>query len=262
MATIMARILKNFVPGSPAFFLAGLVFGLAPLLVRRTLSRWQSVWLSCLVGTYLVLSIPLTARAVAEGLYRHASVNRVDEAGGASTIVVFDGDHPGLRLKETTRLYALLNPQWVIVSSGRPWFEHDLRLAGIPSDRIVREASSLTTRGQAIAVAALLKARRIDRVVLVASPIHMPRALGACEAVGVRAVPSVTALPHTDMPGGMWSVIPRRDALFYTNESLYEYLAIWWYRRQGWLRGHAARGPVCRTPVDLVWRPWTIPPYE
>jgi uncharacterized SAM-binding protein YcdF (DUF218 family) len=71
--------------------------------------------------------------------------------------------------------------------------------------------------------------------VLVASPIHMPRALAACEAFGVQAVPSVTAVPHTDLPGGVWSVIPRRDALFYTNESLYEYLAIWWYRQQGWI---------------------------
>jgi uncharacterized SAM-binding protein YcdF (DUF218 family) len=235
MATIMARILKNFVPGSPAFFLAGLVCGLAPLLFRRTLSRWQSVWLSCLVGTYLVLSIPLTARAVAAGLYRQPSVTRPEEALGATALVVFDGDHAGLRLKETTRLYALLNPQWVVVSSTREWFHHDLRQAGIPPDRIVRETSSVTTRGQAIAVAALLKARRIDRVVLVASPIHMPRAFAACEALGVRAVPSVTARPHPDLPAGMWSVIPRREALFYTNESLYEYLAIWWYRQQGWI---------------------------
>jgi uncharacterized SAM-binding protein YcdF (DUF218 family) len=231
----MARILKDFVPGSPAFLLAGLVFGLAPLLVRRSLARWQSVWLSCLVGAYLALSVPITARAVAKGLYRQPSVNRVEEALGASTLVVFDGDHAGLRLKETTRLYALLKPQWVIVSSRRSWFQNDVRQAGIPPDRIVRETSSLTTRDQAIAVAALLEARRIDRVVLVASPIHMPRALAACEAVGVRAVPSVTEIPHTDLPTGVWSVIPRRDALFYTNESLYEYLAIWWYRRQGWI---------------------------
>jgi uncharacterized SAM-binding protein YcdF (DUF218 family) len=235
MANIMARILKNFVPGSPAFFLAGLVVGLAPLLVRQTLSRWQSVWLSCLVGTYLVLSVPVTARAVAAGLFRQSSVTRVEQARGATTLVVFDGDHAGLRLKETTRLYTLLNPQWVIVSSRRSWFRNDVRQAGIPPDRIVSETSSLTTRDQAIAVAALLKARRIDRVVLVASPIHMPRALAACEAVGVRAVPSVTEIPHTDLPRGVWSVIPRRDALFYTNESLYEYLAIWWYRQQGWI---------------------------
>jgi len=235
MANVMARILKNFVPGSPAFFLAGLVVGLMPLFVRRTLSRWQFVWLSCLVGTYLVLSAPVTARAVAKGLYRQPSVNRLQDARGASTLVVFDGDHAGLRLKEITRLYALLHPEWVIVSSTREWFQQDVRRAGIPPDRIVRETSTLTTRDQAIAVAALLKERGIDRVVLVASPIHMPRALAACEAAGVRAVPSVTARPHTDLPGGVWSVIPRRDALFYTNESLYEYFAIWWYRQQGWI---------------------------
>ena len=235
MATIIARILMNFVPGSPAFFLAGLVVGLAPLLVRRTLARWQFVWLSCLVGAYLVLSAPLTARSVAKGLYRQPSVNRVEDALGASTLVVFDGDHAGLRLKETTRLYALLHPRWVIVSSTRAWFQRDVRQAGIPPDRIVQETATTTTRTQAIAVAALLKERGLDRVVLVASPIHMPRALAACEALGIRAVPSVTAIPHTDLPGGVWSVIPRRDALFYTNESLYEYLAIWWYRRQGWI---------------------------
>jgi len=235
MATIIARILKNFVPGSPAFFLAGLAFGLAPLFVRRTFARWQIVWLSCLLGGYLVLSAPLTARAVAEGLYRQPSVNRVEDALGATALIVFDGDHAGLRLKETTRLYALLHPQWVIVSSTREWFQRDVRMAGIPPDRILRETSSMTTRIQAIAVAAMLPQYGIERVVLVASPIHMPRALAACEAVGVRAVPSVTARPHTDLPAGLWSVIPRRDALFYTNESLYEYLAIWWYRWRGWI---------------------------
>jgi uncharacterized SAM-binding protein YcdF (DUF218 family) len=235
MATIMARILKNFVPGSPAFFLAGLIVGLAPLLVRRTLLRWQLVWLSCLVSAYLVLSAPLTARSVAEGLYRQPSVNRIEDARGAAALVVFDGDHAGLRLKETTRLYTLLNPQRVIVSSTRWWFEHDLEQAGIPRNRIVRDTTSQTTRDQAVALAALLKPRGIHRVVLVASPIHMPRALAACEAVGVDAVPSVTAVPHPDLPRGVWSVVPRRDALFYTNESLYEYLALWWYRHQGWV---------------------------
>jgi uncharacterized SAM-binding protein YcdF (DUF218 family) len=235
MAIIVAQILRNFVPGSPGFLVAGIVFGLAPFLLGRSLFRWQLAWLSILVGTYLVLSMPFTARAIAEGLYRQSSVKRAEEALGASTIVIFDGDHAGLRIQEAIRLYTLLHPRWVVVSSREPWFGQRLRRGGIPSGRIAWDTASSTTRDQAVALAALLTARHIDRVVLVASPIHMPRALAACEAVGVRAVPSITAVPHTDLPRGVWSVVPRRDALFYTNESLYEYLAIWWYRRQGWI---------------------------
>jgi uncharacterized SAM-binding protein YcdF (DUF218 family) len=237
MTIIVAQVLRNFVPGSPGFLVAALVLGVAPLVFRRSLSlsRWQLPWLSGLVGAYMVLGLPGTARAVAQGLYQQSSVNRTEQALGASTIVVFDGDHAGLRVKEAVRLYALLHPHWVVVSSQEPWFGQRLARGGIPPERFVWDTRSSTTREQAVALAAILRARRIDRVVLIASPIHMPRALAACEAVGVRAVPSVTAPLHQDLPHGVWSAIPRRDALFFTNESLYEYLAYWWYRRLGWI---------------------------
>jgi uncharacterized SAM-binding protein YcdF (DUF218 family) len=106
---------------------------------------------------------------------------------------------------------------------------------GIPRDRILREDRGTTTREQMVAIEDVLRERQIDGIVLVASPIHMPRALGACRAVGIRVVPSVSPRPHADLPDGGWSWVPRLDALRFSSESLYEYAAEWWYQQHGWV---------------------------
>jgi uncharacterized SAM-binding protein YcdF (DUF218 family) len=234
MATFIAGILKNIVPGSLAFLVLALSVGLGPLVLRRTLSRWQVVWLGAVACCYLVLSLPATATALAGRLSRHGSIDRPEDARGASTVVVFDGDHPGTRMLETIRLYSLLHPQWVVVSSMRG-MDTRLARAGIPADRILVDSRSETTREQALNLHHLLQTHGIDRIVLVASPIHMPRVLGACQATGVRAVPSVALMPHESVLRARWRLLPQLGALTFSTESLYEMLALWWYGKQGWI---------------------------
>jgi uncharacterized SAM-binding protein YcdF (DUF218 family) len=136
---------------------------------------------------------------------------------------------------ETIRVYSLLGgPRWVVVSS-TSGMNRLLARTAIPADRILVDSRSATTREQAINVRNLLHAHGIDRVVLIASPIHMPRALGSCQAVGMQVVPSVAEMPHESVLNARWRLIPQIGALTFSNESLYEILALWWYGRRGWI---------------------------
>jgi hypothetical protein len=116
---------------------------------------------------------------------------------------------------------------------------------GVPPGRIIRETRSSNTREQAVNLGAVLRARSIDRFVLVASSIHIRRAVAAVQATGLRPSPSAAeVLPHR-RAFGLASLAPGWGALRLSEESLYEYgaLALYWLR--GWLRqpaGNAAGG--------------------
>jgi len=232
MLTMLAGIVKNVFPGSPAFLLAALLLGLAPLAWRRPLPRASAIWLVLVSGSYLALSLPWVATHLAEPISRHDSIARASDVPDGAAVVLLDGDHLNSRVLETIRLYALLQPKWIVVSSFRQLVVERLVQAGIPRDRILREGRSTTTREQMLALRPFLEAHQIGSIVLVASPIHMRRALGACRAVGIRVVPSASGPLHAEMR--VRSLMPELGALRYSSETLYEYLAEWQYRRQGW----------------------------
>jgi uncharacterized SAM-binding protein YcdF (DUF218 family) len=198
------------------------------------LRLWVSAALLVLACGYLALSLPLTANLLAESLYRHSSVTRPHDAQGAQAVLVLQGDHEQLRVEETIRLYQLLHPAWVIVSANAAPIRNALVAAGLPKNQVIWGYHSRTTREQALEMAALLRSRHVGPVVLVASPIHMARALAACESAGIDAIPSVSARPHAGLPRGFRGLVPRREALTLSRESLYEHLALRWYSWRGW----------------------------
>jgi uncharacterized SAM-binding protein YcdF (DUF218 family) len=195
---------------------------------------WISAVLLVLACCYLVLSLPLTANLLAESLYRQSSVRRPHDAQSAQAVLVLQGDHEQLRVEETIRLYQRLHPAWVIVAANAAPIRNALVAAGLPKNQVIWEYQSRTTREQALEMAAFLRSRHLGRVVLVASPIHMPRALAACERAGIDAIPSVSARPHTGLPRGLRGLVPRLEALTLSKESLYEHLALRWYIWRGW----------------------------
>jgi uncharacterized SAM-binding protein YcdF (DUF218 family) len=234
LATGISSIAKPFVPGSIAFLVLGLVCGLALWCFlprfRSRISAAPIVLMCC----YLVLSLPSTANLLADSLYRHSSVTRPDDARGAQVVLVLQGDHEQLRVAETIRLYQLLHPAWVIVSANAAPIRNALLAAGLPKNQVIWEYQSQTTRQQALEMAGGLRSRHVGRVVLVASPIHMPRALAACERAGIDAIPSVSTRPHSGLPRGFRGLVRRFEALTLSRESLYEHLALRWYSWRGW----------------------------
>jgi uncharacterized SAM-binding protein YcdF (DUF218 family) len=228
----MAPSLKSLlVPGSIAWLALMLLASGVLLASGGRLRRVGGVVLAITLAAYAVLSTPVVACALTDHLAEYGPLR---EPTSATAVVLLDGDNPSARLDETLRLYRWLHPSWVVISGDQlPWEE--LIRDGVPRDRILVDATSETTREQALHVAALLRAHRIDSSVLVASAIQMPRALGAFRAAGVDAVASASPLDWRGPCDGASVWIPSRDALEVSKEAIYEYLALAYYDWRGWL---------------------------
>jgi uncharacterized SAM-binding protein YcdF (DUF218 family) len=226
---------KAFIPGSLAFLVLGVGVGAAFLFIPRiSVRRIGLSWLGVLTALYVLLGLPWTARHLAFGLDRYRPLSAVLGAQTEGALAVFDGDHSSDRVHEAIRLYRLLLPREVIVSGGQV-FRNALERGGIPQQRITWDSESRTTREQALALSRKVVQEQLSSVVLVASPLHMPRALGTCRAVGVSVVPAVSARPHPRLPVGAAGLIPSRSALALSYEALYEYVALAYYRLRGWV---------------------------
>jgi uncharacterized SAM-binding protein YcdF (DUF218 family) len=141
------------------------------------------------------------------------------------------------RLTEALRLKRLFPDAKLLLSGGK---EHSRLLAdaalslGIPQNQVVRLPSVRDTADEAQAVRALLGP---ERIVLVTSATHMPRAMALFHKEGLNPVPA-----PTDFNGGRrpWSLlqlldlIPNANAGMLTEKALHEYLGLVWAK----LRGH------------------------
>lgn len=83
---------------------------------------------------------------------------------------------------------------------------------GVPADAIVQEDRSRTTGENARFSAPLLRARRVQSILLVTSALHMPRAVAEFERTGFRVIPATTDHAQPQYTGvQLW--LPDADAL-------------------------------------------------
>ena len=121
---------------------------------------------------------------------------RLFHAGKAPLLLLSGGSDPERQAYSEARAMAI--------------FLHDL---GVPPQALLLEETSRTTRDNAAFSAALLKARGIDRILLVTSALHMPRALALFQAQGLHVVPAPTDFEgNRAPPAGALAWLP--DALY------------------------------------------------
>jgi uncharacterized SAM-binding protein YcdF (DUF218 family) len=230
LVQFIVNLLKTLAPGTIAFFIV--IAGGATLLVRwrGRPRRYGIVLVVALIVSYGVMALPWTAVRVSNRLLLYGPLSDVQAAQGATVVVVLTGDSEHARVIETLRLNALLRPRWVIVG-GTARMRDEIVDGGVPRDRIIMEGVGRTTREQLINVRRIVRERRLDRVVLVVSAIHMPRTLAAARALGLDATPSSSSTRRVAGKPAFW---PAYDALRLTRESLYESAAWWYYRVRGW----------------------------
>lgn len=150
---------------------------------------------------------------------RDAALDTLNREGAARTL-------------EAARLFRVLNPDWVITSGGKGDADRSqpsgmvmrdaLIALGVPAARIVVEAASRTTHDEAVLVPAMLRRLGAEHLVLVTSPIHMTRSVGAFRAEGWQPIPAIAAGPPTAVPT--------------TADILHELIGIPYYRARGWYR--------------------------
>lgn len=233
-------------------------------LLVRPRSRWPRIGLLLVVGWYGLIGIypiphalnhlwsrqyaPLTRADVPSGrvaiaLLGSGSYTAVDWADNRAVIP----DPIGLeRALEAARLYALLDPAWVI-SSGGPAHQgsrdystgaamHDtlVRLR-VPASRVVLKDDAVDTHDEAQNVARLLPGLHVDHVVLVTSAVHMRRARAVFRAAGVAVIP---APAREDKPGTLrWRMkyLPSERGLYEASLCAHEILGWVYYKLKGWL---------------------------
>ncbi len=250
------------VPGSTGFLLLGLTVGVALLMAGKRTRRWGVGWLAALATAYWLLSLPVTATTLERALTGASRpLQGAADAQGAEAIVVLGGgsetfradelafsapsEASALRALEAARVYAIL-PTLLVIPSGGPGGEAGrgepestvmrrvLVAHGIPDAVIVEEAMASSTREEALALEELLAARGVSRVIVVTSPTHMRRALGALAAVGIVPIGSPSR-EHTDSRSPTSPLLPSERALGDSRQALREVMALIYYSASGWL---------------------------
>lgn len=161
----------------------------------------------------------------------------------------------GDRVLHGARLYQAGKAPLLILSGGRitwkdggPSESGDMALLamalGVPRSAIAEDPTSLNTYENAVNVKAILQQRKIKRVLLVTSAMHMPRSLLIFQRLGIEAIPAPTDFLITERSfqetretwqGRLLSLIPQADELALTTKVLKEYIGIGVYWLRGWV---------------------------
>jgi uncharacterized SAM-binding protein YcdF (DUF218 family) len=162
----------------------------------------------------------------------------------------YDGDDMALRTVGRVRYAARLAKRTalpLLVSGGTTQPDNDMALSeGRMMQRLLRtefavdnviwiEDTSLTTRENAINSSRLLRAHRIDTVLLVTHAAHMARALAAFRRNGIEAIAAPTLFFNEKLaPLELRAWLPALSAMSDTRYVLHEWLGrIWYWWRDG-----------------------------
>jgi uncharacterized SAM-binding protein YcdF (DUF218 family) len=161
----------------------------------------------------------------------------------------------GDRILYAAKLYKEGKAPLIILSGGRiQWLgggnseardmAEILQLMDIPPEAIILEPNSLNTRENAVNTQKILKARKIDKILLVTSAFHMPRSLLIFQRLGMKPIPAPTDFtiarqeleePTYSIESKILSSIPDSSHLDDTTTAIKEYIGIFIYRLRGWI---------------------------
>ncbi len=116
-----------------------------------------------------------------------------------------------------------------------------LKMLGVGAEAIITETKSENTHEHARNLHPLFQERRIKRVLLVTSAMHMPRSVATfCRLCPeVQFIPAPTDFHCTQGSPTAWyrkltGFIPTPSHLLAFSEVMHEYLGIAWYKLKGW----------------------------
>jgi uncharacterized SAM-binding protein YcdF (DUF218 family) len=242
------------------FLVAMLLIGAALLLVWP---RWGRRWvISFAIGLWFV-STPLGSGLLAGPLARgfHPIEDRRDASSAGAIVVLGGGIHSyradpvtfgipshetALRIVEGVRVFRLLDSLPLVVASGGIAVTGQMTAEGdviaaelgrlqVPSDHIVVDRVSRTTREQAVTITQLLRSQGIGRFVLVTSPTHMWRSVLVFRAQGAEVIPSLAPMGSAALANTRFYV-PNGESLLLSDDAVYDASSTVYYWARGWFR--------------------------
>jgi uncharacterized SAM-binding protein YcdF (DUF218 family) len=234
---------------------------LAAAVVLALLRRRRSALLLMGAGLIWVLvwSLPVTAIFLGGRLEHRAPFVVAQKAPQGDVIVVLGGNtqsnranwfEPYNRLTAVDRidraaeLYFALRAPKIIVSGGAlegPVSEaHNmakaLRHKGVPETAIILENDSRNTYENALLSKKLLEHYHLNKVLMVTSALHTPRALATFKKLDIDTIPAGMA-PQIDLPENtklsLW--LPHTRSLEASRSIIKEYLGLFGYWLRGWI---------------------------
>ena len=104
-----------------------------------------------------------------------------------------------------------------------------LRL-GLAESKVFAESASNNTWENAAYMRKMLKDKGVQRVILVTSAWHMPRAVWCFETHGLQVIPAPTDFITEQEQYDARSYVPRWTVLSDSGQAMHEYLGLFWYR--------------------------------
>jgi uncharacterized SAM-binding protein YcdF (DUF218 family) len=151
------------------------------------------------------------------------------------------------RVLHTARLYRAGKAPVILMSGGAiPWLGSEIPEAesmqslleewGVPRASIISEVASRNTYENAVLTRQVLAEHGLQRVLLVTSALHMPRALATFTSAGIDAVPAATdfTVTYKDRRTAI-DFLPDAVALSRTTNAIKEYVGYAYYCWKGWI---------------------------
>lgn len=113
---------------------------------------------------------------------------------------------------------------------------------GVPRSAMLLEPNSLNTRENAVNSQEIMKAQKIQKILLVTSAMHMPRSMLIFKKLGIDAIPAPTdytslqldQASKSKLEATILDSLPDADQMRRTTRALKEYIGILVYRLRGW----------------------------
>jgi len=234
---------------------------LAWLLWLTKRRGFAAFFLTLALAILLVAGNPRTAEYLLASLEQQYPPVAISELPNADAIVVLGGgigiplpprqdiDLGGSadRYLYATRLFQAGKARMIVLSGGnvfpQPGFEGEavyaaqlLQSWNVPAEAILIESQSRNTYQNAVETKKLLAKNKLNKVLLVTSAAHMPRALAVFRHQAIDTTPATTdvLVVKQNQPAALqW--IPNIGALGGTTYAVREYLGIWYYRLRDWI---------------------------
>ena len=216
------------------------------------LRRWWIITLSCFV--LLLSSLPITAQFIWQDLEKKYPPKALSEFGSYDAVVVLSGmlspfEHSGtlhVEWGDPDRFFAGIDvlksgkaPTLIFTRGKMPWSslpaEGELLKAkavelGINESQILLSKTVANTAEEAEAVAQLISANGIKRIVLITSSFHMPRAKLLFDKQGIDSVPFATDFKATGQTLSWLSFLPSASGFSRTSEGIREHIGRFYYK--------------------------------
>ena len=225
--------------------------GLALLLAWRRRPLGSKVFGALTLIWFWIFSIPVTHYWLVSQIENQFSQVPISAVPYAQAIVVLGGTVTPLsdsltkislgrtgRVWYAARLFHASKAPLVLITGGgdpeRQVFSEAramialLQDLGVPEQAIALEEASRDRRQNAAFSAALLKARRIEHILIVTSALQMPRALALFKAQGLQVTPAPTDFETgQEAPTGLSAWLPDAGALNSSALAMNELVGLW-----------------------------------